>query len=338
MYLHAHLHDRPSALPRFSMGCGAIFMIQRVAELETSLASRETSIETDPMLLEETVSLIAAQKLEVVSLAEMRRRLVERDLERRFVCFTFDGAYRSVAARIVPLFEKRGLPLAVYVAADYLDGRSMPWRLLLEALLKGTEHVELEIGGEKEEMQVRRLQEKQLAYARLFRKLAALDAGERLALIVEAMRLAGIDAEAAIAREMLSRDELRALAGHELVTIGSMAGGSVPLSDLSYDRARESVAASLGAIEAATGKRPRDLAFPEGPVSRATARDVNIARDLELATAVTSLEGSLWPEHARELTALPRIALDNDPATLARVLMLSGGASTAGRAVFQKVG
>jgi hypothetical protein len=111
----------------------------------------------------------------------------------------------------------------------------------------------------------------------------------------------------------------------------------VPLSELSYDRARESIAQSIEAIEAATGRRPRDLAFPGGPAARITPRDVKIAQDLELATAVTNIEGSLWPEHARELMALPRVALDNDPATLVRALMLGGGAPAV-RPGFQKAG
>ena len=42
---------------------------------------------------------------------------------------------------------------------------------------------------------------------------------------------------------------------------------------------------------------------------------------------MTAVEGALWPEHASEPFALPRIALDNDPATLVRALMLSGGSA-----------
>jgi peptidoglycan/xylan/chitin deacetylase (PgdA/CDA1 family) len=328
MYLHAHFNDRPGALPRFSMGRGAVFMIQRVAELEASLASRETVTETDPQLLQEMLSLIAAQKLDVVSLDEMRRRLVERDLDRRFVCFTFDGAYRSVATHIVPLFEKRGLPLAVYVGADYLDGPSMPWWLMLETLLRDVDRLSLDVNGLPHDVPARTAQEKRLAFPLLFRLLAGLDAADRLALLKAEMAFAGVEERAAAERQMLSRDELRDLGGHELVTIGTMAGGSVPLSELSYDRARESVAISIEMIEAATGTRPRHLAFPGGLTARISARDVKIAADLGLDTAVTNIEGSLWPEHARELAALPRIALDNDPATLVRVLMLSGGSAS----------
>ena len=56
-------------------------------------------------------------------------------------------------------------------------------------------------------------------------------------------------------------------------------------------------------------------------------REFRLAEMLGVQTAVTAVEGALWPEHAGELFTLPRIALDNDPATLVRALMLSGGAA-----------
>jgi hypothetical protein len=148
------------------------------------------------------------------------------------------------------------------------------------------------------------------------------------------LALHGIEAEGVARREMLSRDDLRGLAQSKLVTIGTMGGGSTELSDLSYDQARENLSRSIESLESATGQRPCDLAFASG--AAVAARDIQIARDLGLASAVTQIEGSLWPEHARELLALPRIALDNDPATLVRALMLSGGAAPGGDAVFRE--
>jgi peptidoglycan/xylan/chitin deacetylase (PgdA/CDA1 family) len=306
------------------MGSGAIFMIQRVRPHEESLAPDGTIAETDPRLLEEMVSLIAAQKLKAVSLDEMRRRLVEQDLDSRFVCFTFDGAYRSVRDFVYPLFLKRGIPFAIYSATDYLDGSALPWWLALEVLVKESDKVSVAIGDDAEELRCRSFAEKQLAYSRLYRRLSGLDHQSRNAIIEASLRKQGIHAEMAARREMLSLQELADLAESELVTIGVHTDSHQPLSGLSYDQACDAVGKSLGILENATGKRPRHLAFPAGPSAAVTARDVKIAGDLEFATAVTNIEGALWPEHARELMALPRIALDNDPATLVRALMLSG--------------
>jgi len=329
-YLRAHyLNDRPSVLPRFSMGAGAIFMIQRVRPMEESLAPGGTIAETDPRLLEEMVSLIAAQKLEAVSLDEMRRRLVEQDLQSRFVCFTFDGAYRSVRDFVYPLFLKRGIPFAVYAATDYLDGGALPWWLALEVLVKENDKLSFAIGDDAEELRCKSFAEKQMAYAHQFRRLSGLDHQSRAAIIEATLKKQGVHKALVARREMLSLPELAELGKSELVTIGVHAEGQQPLSGLSYDQACEAVGKSVGILENAAGKRPDHLAFPTGPSASVTARDVKIAGDLEFATAVTNIEGALWPEHARELMALPRIALDNDPATLVRALMLSGGSAPA---------
>ena len=135
-------------LPRFAMGCGAIFMIQRVKPLDASLTARGAVAETDPLLLEEMVALVAARNLDVVSLAEMRRRLSERDLGTRFVAFTFDGAYRSILTNVLPLFEKRGMPFAVYAGSDFLGTGQTPWWMALEALFQSNERLSLDIDGE----------------------------------------------------------------------------------------------------------------------------------------------------------------------------------------------
>lgn len=326
--MRAHyFNDKPGVAPRFSMGCGAIFMIHRVSPPERCLTSGTPVSATDPGMLEEMVSLVVALKLDVISLAEMQRRLMAGDLSRRFVCFTFDGAYRSVRDSVLPLFRKRGLPFAVYAATDFLDGDSLPWWLSLEVLLKECDKLSLEFGPDREEIRCRSYAEKQEAYARLYRRLAKLERSARVTLLEAALKKYGVDHQAAAARELLSRDELNTLAQSSLVTIGSQGGGGEPLSELSYDRARQSVEQSLDCLEAASGARPRHFAYPGGARAKVTARDVRIARDLGLETAVTGIEGALWPEHSHEMLALPRIAHDNDPAILARALMLSGGSS-----------
>ncbi len=299
-------------------------MIQRVMPLEASLTARGAVAETDPLLLKEMVALVAAQNLDVVSLGEMRRRLVERDLGRRFVVFTFDGAYRSILTTVLPLFEKHGMPFAVYAGSDFLGTGETPWWMGLEALFHGNDRLVLEIGGQSFQVQCRLPQDRIESYSRVHQALMRLDTSKRTSLVRGFCETNGLDLPALASREMLSPEEMQRLDAHGLVTVGSNAGGLQALSDLGFDGAQNSVAASLDALETATGRRPRDLAFPGASAAAVTARDVNIARELGLDTAVTELEGALWPEHARELLVLPRIALDNNPATLVRALMLGG--------------
>jgi len=318
------------------MGCGAIFRIRRVQPIKESLTAHTPVTETDPHLLREMVSLVAAQKLEAVSLAEMRRRLVERDLKARFVCFTFDGAYRGIQDIVLPLFRKRGIPFAVYVASDYLDSGRLPWWLALSELISAGDRIVIELSGEAIDIRCKSLAEKQQATTKLFRRLTGVDRQSRIAIIDAALKQQGLTQADAAKREMLSGAELKALADTDLVTLGTMGGGSIPLSEMSDDRASETVKTSIEALEQTTGHRPADLAFPGAPASKITPRDVQVPGEIGLQTAVTNIEGALWPEHAGELLALPRIALDNDPATLVRALMLGGGSAPSSRSRLER--
>lgn len=325
-YLRTHYQgEKPTGFSHFAMGCGAIFMLQHVRPVEQSFAPAGLIAETDPVLLNEMLALVIAQGLDVLSLAELRRRLEERDLQRRFVAFTFDGAYRSIIERVYPLFKKRSLPFCVYVGTDFLASRQLPWWIALETLIREIERVSLTVQDKSYKMTCRTKDEKASAYAALFRALQKMPSGERSAFLHDECTHHKIDLEMIARQEMLTGEELKQLAGDELVTIGSRAGGIFSLGELDYDGAIENVSQSLEMMEAAIGARPKHFAFPNRHSGNISKRDVKIIGDLGFDTAVTAMEGALWPEHAQELLALPRIALDNDPATLIRALMLSGG-------------
>src|SRR4029079_18807777 len=76
------------------------------------------------------------------SLDEAVRRLREDD-GRRFVCFTFDQGYRDLARPAYPLFHRRSLLLAFYVATDYASGWGELWWLALEAVVGKAREIEL---------------------------------------------------------------------------------------------------------------------------------------------------------------------------------------------------
>ncbi len=322
-FLYAnYFGDKSSYLPRFTMGQGAIFSIKCVKPLEASLVAPELVSETDPLMLEEMTALISALNLDVVSLDEMRRRLVQGDFKRRFVCFTFDGAYRSILDRVMPAFKARGMPFTVFVAADHLRRRTMPWWLSLEAILAGSGRIVLEIRGDRLDLRCLSVQEKKAGYAILFKKLAPLPAEERDALVERALKASAITPDEAYKAQMLSAGELKQLCQSTLVTIGVLAGGDARLGDASYDEALAGLKEDAGMVADICGVEVRHFAYASAGCENIPARIAGMIRELRFDTAAGNVEGALWPEHAHELHALPRIALDNDPATLVRALML----------------
>ena len=324
-YLRAHHLGVPGVISRFAMGYGAIFMIQRVRPVTESLLGTGAIAETDPLLLEEMVSLVRQQGLDVVPLSAVRERLASRENTQRFVCFTFDGAYRSVLANVVPLFRERSLPYTLFVSGDFLDSGQVPWWMALEALVAQSISIRVYRERKVEDYACASEDEKRDCYARLFRSVADMSSGERAAHVAQLCVQHSVNIEAVAARDMLKGAELKTLASDPLITIGCQGGGTTPLAEMTYDEARDDLVKALDGLEAAIGVRPRHLAFPGTQASSAGQREFALAATLGIDTASTAVEGALWPEHAIEPFALPRIALDNDPATLVRALMLSAG-------------
>lgn len=327
-FLHAHyFRDRGNVLPRFSMGQGAIFSIQRVKSLEASLVPSGLLSETDPLMLEEMAALISVLNLDVVSLAEMRRRLVQHDYKRRFVCFTFDGAYRSLVERVVPLFRARNIPFAVFISAKHLTSPEMPWWVALESLIGSSNRVVTEVEGERVDLRCLTMQEKQLAYTILFRLLIEVEPAERDRAIDRAFRTCPISKAEAHSRNMLTPDEIRLLAQNSLVTIGLRTDDDTPLSETSFDEAQAGLRNSLKIVTEAAGVPLHHFAYSVAEPDAVPQRIIDLIRETGFDTASGNVEGALWPEHENELYALPRIALDNDPATLVRALLLGSDAT-----------
>jgi peptidoglycan/xylan/chitin deacetylase (PgdA/CDA1 family) len=325
-YLRTHYKGSPGVMSRFAMGCGAIFMIQRARPQMDSLIAQGAIAETDPLLLEEMVALVIEQGLDVIPLDEARRRLMAREFSKRFVSFTFDGAYQATLTSVLPLFRERALPFTLFAGSDFIDTGRVPWWMALEALVAQSDRIRLDPDGRARDFTCVEKDEKRACYGRLFHEAERMAPAGRAAHIDTLCKAHNIDIAALADREMLSGKTLKALAEDPLVTIGSQAGGSRVLAELSYDEASEDLAASLTTLQAVIGVRPRHIAYPGASPADAGAREFRLAASLGVEMAVTGVEGALWPEHAVELFALPRIALDNDPATLVRALMLSGGA------------
>ena len=335
-YLRAHHLGVPGVISRFAMGYGAIFMVQRVRSLAESLLDTGAIAETDPLLLHEMISLVLQQGLDVAPLSEVRTRLSSRTNTQRFVCFTFDGAYRSTLANVVPLFRERALPYTLFVSSDFLDTGRAPWWMALEALVVHSASIRLYRANKVMDFACGNDAEKRDCFARLFLSVAGMSSSARAEHVALLCAQHGINIGAVAAREMLTGQELRALADDPLATIGSQGGGASPLSAMSYDEARDDLVGGLDKLEAVLGARPSYIAFPGTEPGSAGQREFTLAAGLGIDMALTTVEGALWPEHAFEPFAQPRIALDNDPATLVRALMLSAGSDYSGRTAAQR--
>ena len=314
----------------FVAGVGAILTLHHVRPPRPELFQPNRLLEITPQFLDEVLIELRRSELDLVSLDEMYRRLVEGDFRRRFVCITIDDGYRDTLQWAHPILRRHQVPFTVYIPTSFPDRVGELWWLVLEAVVARNEAVNVRIGGQEETLRCVSVAEKRDAFDRLYMWLRSLASEAELRSAVRALAAHyQVDIAAFCDELCMSWGELEMLAADPLVTIGAHTVNHVMLAKVSEEQARIEIDMSRTVIESALGIRPTHLSYPVGDRTSAAAREFRIANELGFKTAVTTRPGVLFGTHRDCLMALPRISLNGEHQQLRYVRVLLSGAATA---------
>ena len=321
----AHLVMRP-----YWGGVGAILTLHHVRPARPDRFQPNRLLEVTPAFLENVLRLLRRSGLDLVSLDEMHRRLIEGDFRRRFVCITIDDGYRDTLNVAYPILKRYEAPFTVYIPTSFPDRLGELWWLALEAVVARNKHVIVEIDNKQQHFDCRTTADKRQLYEELYGWVRSFDTEERLRTVIrELSRRYQVDIAAFCDELCMSWEELARLAADPLVTIGAHTVNHVMLAKVPERSARSEMEMSRSVIEASLGVRPEHLSYPVGDRTSAGAREFRIAAELGFKTAVTTRPGVLFPEHRDHLMSLPRISLNGEHQQLRYVRVLLSGAATA---------
>jgi peptidoglycan/xylan/chitin deacetylase (PgdA/CDA1 family) len=314
----------------FVAGVGAILTLHHVRPPRPELFQPNRLLEITPQFLDEVLIDLRLGELDLVSLDEMHRRLVEGDFRRRFVCITIDDGYRDTLQWAYPILRRHRAPFTVYIPTSFPDRVGELWWLVLEAVVARNDAVNVRLGGQEETLRCVSVAEKRDAFDRLYIWLRSLASEAEVRSAVRELAARYRVDIAAFCDELCMRwDELKTLAADPLVTIGAHTVNHVMLAKVSEELARTEMDMSRTVIESALGIRPAHLSYPVGDRTSAAAREFRIANELDFKTAVTTRPGVLFGTHRNCLTALPRISLNGEHQELRYLRVLLSGAATA---------
>jgi peptidoglycan/xylan/chitin deacetylase (PgdA/CDA1 family) len=326
------------ALGPFVRGVGTILTLHHVRPARSGAFQPNRLLEVTPDFLEEVIVRLRREDVDLVSLDEMRRRLVERTFWRRFICFTFDDGYRDNLRHAYPILQRHGVPFAIYVPTSFPDRVGELWWLALEAVVARNDRLGLVIDGEDRRFDCRTAAEKYEVFEAIYWWLRGFETEERLREVVRDLcNRYRIDMTAFCDEACMTWPEIAHLAADPLVTIGAHTVNHVMLRKVSDDAVRSEMKNSAAIIEAALGMAPLHFAYPVGDPTSAGPREFQVAAELGFKTAVTTRPGVLFPEHRDHLTALPRITLNGEFQRLRHVQVLLSGAATGLHNRFRRV-
>ena len=321
----AHLLLRPI----FS-GVGAIFTLHHVRPRRPTPFEPNHHLEVTPEFLRATLHHLRSHDIDIVTLDEMHRRLIEKNFARRFACFTFDDGYRDNRDFALPVMREFDAPFTVFVTSDFADGIGRLWWVALEKVVAAASLIEITIGGVPCRLDAATPAAKQAAYNRLHDWLRALPGGYDVRREIGALCARhGID-EAAICPDLcMNWDELRPFADDPLVTIGAHTASHCNLARQSEEAAGQEMTVSRTRIETALQRRVLHFAYPYGDRIAAGTREFALARSAGYKTAVTTRPGMLFSESAAHMSALPRVSLNGNYQDERILPVLTSGAATA---------
>lgn len=116
---------------------------------------------------------------------------------------------------------------------------------------------------------------------------------------------------AAVSEKMtLNWQMVKELAADPLVTIGAHTINHYRLNTLSPEALQHEMAGSAQLIQKQIGKPVTHFSYPFGTRNDVGTREFEMAKACGFTTAVTTRSANLFPEHAQNLHALPRINVD----------------------------
>lgn len=195
------------------------------------------------------------------------------------VVVTFDDGFRDTLTRAVPILERYGVPATVYVATGYLDGGS-PYEFRLAETLRQSTRVSVSTPELK-----RRLNSHTdiLETYNKLRKWARHGTAADRAILIDQLSSAPPPVK------MLSRDEIRTLDAHRLITVGAHGHNHLPLGGLSADAVQYDISRCCKELNALLSTPVRHFSYPYGSFDDDVSK---IVESLNFETAATTSPGS----------------------------------------------
>jgi peptidoglycan/xylan/chitin deacetylase (PgdA/CDA1 family) len=253
----------------------------------------------------------------------------------RLSVVTFDDGYLDNLMVALPILERHGVPMTLFVVSGAVGSASWFWWDAVEAALLGKTELpaslRLSLDGAIREWQLdeaavlspaeaRRLATwradqdppdtpRAVLFLSVYETLFELSPEARDLAVEELLSWAGLPPSAPGDRRCVTRTELMELANHPLVEIGAHTVSHPALSLLNAERQEAEIAGGKQALEQMLDRPVRTLSFPHG---RYDETSVRLASEAGYSCACTSGPGPAFAAFRK--MALPRLQVCDWPA------------------------
>ncbi len=254
----------------------------------------------------------------------------------RAAAVTFDDGYRNNAEQAFPLLQSLGIPFTMFVATDFIGGRSTVWWDRLESIVNGYAQqgeVTLSLASGRHRFDLSTPGDRRRLYLHGQSVIVSSPSQEEPFLGYLEQEL-GVPNGTNGTKAFMGWEELQALAASPLVEIGAHSASHANLARLPVESARREISASKEALEAAWGQPVTSFAYPFGQKSTYNQETISLLKQTGFTCAVTGIEGKT--NINADLFQLRRVPIQGDdswPVFVGKVAGISGAIRSLWRTV-----
>lgn len=313
----AYLTGVAKLAERHRGGAGVILKFDHVRPPRAGAFQPLRWMDVTPEFLDRALRAMQRWGYEFVSIDDVCKRTQHPASSRRFVCLTFDGAYRDFATYAYPILSKHRVPFTLYVPTGFVDGIGEAWWLALEEVVARHSRIGLMIDESERHFAADSADGKYQVYVLIYDWLRTLPPAALSAAIGDLCRRYGVDLKKISQGVSLSWADLTRIARDDRATIASATVHYNAVARANDAEALREMTMGKSVLETALGIESRHFAFPFGDRQSFGARDVALARRAGYASAVSTRSGVVMANGKSDLHSLPRIAWDGRRKSLA---------------------
>ncbi len=210
----------PLARP-FASGIGAILMLHRVTAHPEKPNGVNRHLNIAPRFLDLLIADMKRAGYVFVSMDEAIERILSRGHRERFATITADDAYRDNLTEALPVLEKHGAPITVYVAPSLINGSADLWWELVEDICAASDYVFVPTEKGRVTLDCSNPAARYAANVYLHDYLTTAVSEENQRNVVrELAQSVGVDFDRPRRETLMSWEEVRTIAAQPLETIG----------------------------------------------------------------------------------------------------------------------
>ena len=297
-------------------GRGVILMYHRVMEDKKMNEDSNHGLAVSCSNFEKQLKILKS-RFDVCSLSEFINNL-EKKSNKFMVTITFDDGYKDNLFNALPILEKFEIPASIYISTRFLNKEVDMWWYEINDVIQTQSNLFFDYEKKKFNFILKNQKQKLFAYRQLSKLFINLKINDQIKLLE---KITNTQKRKNYSEICLNPEEVKILAKHPLITIGSHGHNHLNLKILKDEEIRHEINQSSKILENLLGCRVKHFCYPYGGKKQASAREYNMIKEFKFCSAVTS---RVFPIRNYNLFALPRIYIGENTCDKTLINHISG--------------